>query len=398
MFMILKNNTLNTTIYTLDQEDSFRIKIINILNAVFIFFATFYLLYFFSQKEWVSFCSISVIITFFVLSTYFNYVKKHLLSKILLIVATQLGNFVFSLYLGYGTGVHLYNLTAPLITLLIFNFQSKSKIYTPLFINLLNIIVQIYIFQNHLIAPIRLHPIFVSYFYDLNVIGTLISLTILTYYFASTNNKITSLLKIQNKSLIKTLNEKELLLAELHHRVKNNLAQISAILNLQVYNIEEPTAQTELINTQKRIKSIAQIQEFIYQNDTITSISISEQISMLLENDSKVLNINYNNNGNNINLDINIALPFHLLVHELLLYVETQISNQTEIDIQLIQKEKNIEVQFVINQKIDDLIHNSTSKDIVEALVYQLKGNLTYHLSKDKSTFSFNFQTNTTKL
>lgn len=398
MFMILKNNTLNTTIYTLDQEDSFRIKIINILNGVFIFFATFYLLYFLSQKEWVSFCSISVIISFFVLSSYFNYVKKHLLSKILLIVATQLGNLVFSLYLGYGTGVHLYNLTAPLITLLIFNFQSKSKIYTTLFINLLNIIVQIYIFQNHLIAPIRLHPIFVSYFYDLNVIGTLISLTILTYYFASTNNTINSLLKIQNKSLIKTLNEKELLLAELHHRVKNNLAQISAILNLQVYNVEEPTAQTELLNTQKRIKSIAQIQEFIYQNDTITSISISEQISMLLENDSKVLKINYKNTGNDLNLDINIALPFHLLVHELLLYVETQISNQTEIDIQLIQNEKNIEVQFVINQKIDDLKHNSTSKDIVEALVYQLKGDLTYNLSMSKTTFLFNFQTHTTQL
>ncbi len=396
--MILKNSTFVSNIYTEHQEDSFRIKIINILNGVFIFFATFYLLYFFSQKEWTSFLSILGIILCFVASSYFNYIQKHLTSKILLIVATQLGNFVFSLYLGYGTGVHLYNLTAPLITLLIFNFQNKSKIYTTLFINLLNIIIQIYVFQNQLIVPIKLNPTFVSYFYDLNVIGTLISLTILTYYFASTNNTITTLLKIQNKSLVKTLNEKEILLAELHHRVKNNLAQISAILNLQVYNIEEPTAQTELINTQKRIKTIAQIQEFIYQNDTISNISVSEQISMLLENTGKVLKINYGKPNYNINLDINVALPFHLLIHELLLYVETQISNQTEIDIQLIQNDRNIEVQFVINQKIDDLKHNSTTNDIVEALVYQLKGKITYLLSNNKTTFSINFQTHTTQL
>lgn len=81
----------------------------------------------------------------------------------------------------------------------------------------------------------------------------------------------------------KSLKEKEVLLAEIHHRVKNNLAVITGLLELQSYNTNEESARQILRESQLRINSIALIHEKLYQNEDLAEITFGTYIRELTE-------------------------------------------------------------------------------------------------------------------
>ena len=83
------------------------------------------------------------------------------------------------------------------------------------------------------------------------------------------------------KELKASLNEKELLLKEIHHRVKNNMQIISSMLSLQS-NYVEGEAVNVLKESQNRVKSMAIIHEKLYQSDDLTHINFKEYIESLL--------------------------------------------------------------------------------------------------------------------
>ncbi len=79
-----------------------------------------------------------------------------------------------------------------------------------------------------------------------------------------------------------TINEKEALLKEVHHRVKNNLQIISSLMNLQASNTDDPVFLALIRECKNRISSMSMIHEMLYQSKNFSSISVEEYIKHLL--------------------------------------------------------------------------------------------------------------------
>lgn len=89
--------------------------------------------------------------------------------------------------------------------------------------------------------------------------------------------------KNYEQTIKKSLREKETLLAEIHHRVKNNLAIISGLLEMQTYKAENEEAINELRDSQSRIQSIAMVHEKLYQSESFIDIALDKYVDELLE-------------------------------------------------------------------------------------------------------------------
>ncbi|WP_321423316.1 histidine kinase dimerization/phosphoacceptor domain -containing protein [uncultured Methanobacterium sp.] len=121
----------------------------------------------------------------------------------------------------------------------------------------------------------------------------------------------------------KSLEEKELLLKEIHHRVKNNLMIISSLLNLQSRYIEDKKYKDIFQESQNRAKSMALIHERLYRSADLKKIDFGDYIRTLA-NDlfhtyiSDPSSIQMVMDIEEVRLDINTAIPLGLIVNELI--------------------------------------------------------------------------------
>lgn len=129
--------------------------------------------------------------------------------------------------------------------------------------------------------------------------------------------------KETEQQLEKQLEEKEILLAEIHHRVKNNLAVVSGLLELQKDTTEHEEAYRSLQDSQTRIQSMGLIHEQLYQMELFSSLQFDEYIQNLGEtvassfiDDSKEISISYDTKP--VELEMDQAISCGLLLNELL--------------------------------------------------------------------------------
>jgi two-component sensor histidine kinase len=123
------------------------------------------------------------------------------------------------------------------------------------------------------------------------------------------------------KNLKESIEEKEVLLAEIHHRVKNNLAITSSLFELEMMHLEEDRVLDLLSNSVMRIKSVAMVHEKLYESKDFKSIPFHQYLAEILpkienkynaDNRIKVLK-----DVDIIHLNINLAIPAALLINEL---------------------------------------------------------------------------------
>lgn len=128
--------------------------------------------------------------------------------------------------------------------------------------------------------------------------------------------------KTAESKLKDSLKEKELLLKEVHHRVKNNLQVISSILNLQSNYVDDENTLSILRESQNRIKSMSFIHESLYQTNTLSNIDFSEYMINLVKNlvhsyQMYDQNIDFTYNVEDVELNLDQAIPCGLIVNEL---------------------------------------------------------------------------------
>jgi PAS domain S-box-containing protein len=128
--------------------------------------------------------------------------------------------------------------------------------------------------------------------------------------------------KLAEEQLRASLREKEVLLQEIHHRVKNNLQTISSLLGLQARSAGDAAIRKQFEETQRRIQSMALLHQELYQPDHVARIDLAHYIRRL----AKLL-IHSHGLSSQIGLDLkleslyfpmDVAMPFGLIVHELL--------------------------------------------------------------------------------
>ena len=137
--------------------------------------------------------------------------------------------------------------------------------------------------------------------------------------------------RLAEQKILESLKEKELMLAEIHHRVKNNLAVISGLLELEVYRSENEELIKVLQMTIAKIKSMALLHENLYQEEKFINIPIGELLPELIE-----IALPENNTPDNpdfnietkadIKLNINQAIPFSLIINHLIAMTHSDVS------------------------------------------------------------------------
>ncbi|WP_440998996.1 PAS domain S-box protein [Fodinibius sp. SL11] len=120
-----------------------------------------------------------------------------------------------------------------------------------------------------------------------------------------------------------SLKEKEVLLAEIHHRVKNNLAVITGLLELQAFNTSSEEATDVLEISQMRVNSIALIHEKLYQNKNLSEICFEQYLEELTEvilasMGTSQTDIDVSINVDSVSLTVNQAIPCGLILNEII--------------------------------------------------------------------------------
>lgn len=213
-------------------------------------------------------------------------------------------------------------------------------------------------------------------------------------------------IKEHAKNLQSSLSEKEVLLKEIHHRVKNNLQVISSLLYLNSKKIKDKEALDMFKDSQNRVKSIALVHERLYQSKDLGSINFEDYVRKLITDLFRSYGVNQeivkiNIDINDINISIDNAVPCGLIINEL-------VSNSLKYAFpEKTEKENHINISFRRNGGKELLLtvgdngiginvelkekKNSLGLQLVETLVEQLDGKLDMDLSSG-TTFRVTFE------
>lgn len=155
----------------------------------------------------------------------------------------------------------------------------------------------------------------------ISLVFTLLGFAGLVYaYLKSIKNQ--RLIAEQKHIIENSLVEKDSLLKEIHHRVKNNLQMVSSLLSLQTKNTRSKAAIEALEEGKSRVKAMALIHQKLYQNDDLSVIEMQGYIESLVNSIQSVFkkgghNINITIDAEGVELDIDRAIPFGLILNEL---------------------------------------------------------------------------------
>ncbi len=155
----------------------------------------------------------------------------------------------------------------------------------------------------------------------ISLVFTLLGFAGLVYaYLKSIKNQ--RLIAEQKHIIENSLVEKDSLLKEIHHRVKNNLQMVSSLLSLQTKNTRSKAAIEALEEGKSRVKAMALIHQKLYQNEDLSVIEMQGYIESLINSVQSVYkkgghNINITVDAEGVELDIDRAIPFGLILNEL---------------------------------------------------------------------------------
>lgn len=202
---------------------------------------------------------------------------------------------------------------------------------------------------------------------------------------------VTEQVEVHNM-LEKSLQEKETLLTEVHHRVKNNLAIISGLLELEIMSVENEQVTKHLDSTQSRIKTIAKVHELLYQNDSLSHVSFNEYIESILGKTSKFMKgevpLISDFELSDVHLNVNQAIPAGMLLNEILEYLHdacTASKDEKDGHISFILREEDNKViidlvdpihRVLDFQRSDSGLQHTLRNDLIEVLLTQIYGDI----------------------
>ena len=190
----------------------------------------------------------------------------------------------------------------------------------------------------------------------------------------------------QQKLVIEQKNhENELLLGEIHHRVKNNLQVISSLLSLQERSIDDKATKSAIAEGKERVKSMGLIHKMLYQNDNYSGVEMDnygkELVKGLIDSFGiKDTDIDVNLNFSQLKLDVDTAIPIGLIINELVintLKYAFEKTNSPAIKISLIKQSENLILEVSDNGtgKVSDLENSkSFGMKLIKSLSRQIGG------------------------
>jgi len=245
----------------------------------------------------------------------------------------------------------------------------------------------------------RINLVFIS------LIFTLLGFAGLVYaYLKSIKNQ--RLIAEQKHIIENALVEKDSLLKEIHHRVKNNLQMVSSLLSLQTKNTRSKAAIEALEEGKTRVKAMALIHQKLYQNDDLSVIEMQGYIESLINSVQSVFkkgghNINITIDAEGVELDIDRAIPFGLILNELVSnsfkYAFPEDNDDGKIYIHIRKNGEHGFFEYTDNgiglpEDSEERAGSSMGIRLMNRLVNQLQSTLNIDKTSEGVRFWFNFK------
>ena len=207
------------------------------------------------------------------------------------------------------------------------------------------------------------------------------------------NKKATAKLESKNK-------ENELLLKEIHHRVKNNLQTVSSLLSLQSESISDPKALNAVQESKNRVASMALLHQRLYTGENLAAVEMADYF----ENIGKTVIESFGQKAENVSLevqmeplelDVDTAVPVGLITNELMtnsLKYAFLNENNPKIEIKLTQGANNMLVLQVADNGQGDAKGNQNTKEtgfgsmLINLLTTQLGGQMKKTIKGGRTT------------
>jgi two-component sensor histidine kinase len=253
--------------------------------------------------------------------------------------------------------------------------------------------------EEELLIPIEvLAPFYTRLWFYAAALGGLLLLffafmRLRTQKLMRDKTKLENIVKKRTATLNNALSDKDVLLKEIHHRVKNNLQVIAGLLQLQKVSLQDEHAITAINESQMRVNSIALIHQNMYQQENLEEIDFQhflrdlfKNLKSLYEHEQKQLTFNLNAEG--IALDIDTAVPLGLIANELLTNTyKHAFAQNTNVTAKLTLRKRNAdEYELTYSDSgpgipADYNLEQSESlgMQLLLGLTQQLMGTLSYH-------------------
>lgn len=228
-----------------------------------------------------------------------------------------------------------------------------------------------------------------AFFILVILLGISLIVGYLIYQNYQIKKKSESELSEKNDEISKALKEKELLLGEIHHRVKNNLQVISSLLRLQSRYIEDDVALNAISAGQSRVQSMALLHENLYQDDNFTGVNMQKYFDRLINGLFTALNISpdkiqLEKDIAPIELDVDFVVPIGLITNELITNsLKHAFSNQNQglLKVKLYVEENKLFLEVSDNGKgmSPDFFENRSTSfghKLIKAFALKLKAEL----------------------
>lgn len=193
--------------------------------------------------------------------------------------------------------------------------------------------------------------------------------------------------------------EKETLLREIHHRVKNNLQIVSSLLNLSARNINNIEAENVFKDCQNRIKSMAVIHEQLYGKGNLSKIDapkyVREICTQLIHSYNAKDSVEIAYNLEQLNFNVETSVPFGLIINEAIVNsLKHAFDNKKGmINIELSKSNDTIKLQVRDNGKGFDVKqnHETIGLELIDTLTEQMEGQLILSSSPNGTSLIISF-------
>ena len=210
-----------------------------------------------------------------------------------------------------------------------------------------------------------------------------------TSYITSINSD----LNIKNQQLRDHVKEKEILLQEIHHRVKNNLQVVISLMRLKMNELNDEESIMHYRETMSRVMVMGLIHEKMYRSDDLSNIDLQSYFNELsrdiLNSYSFKKDVNFSYDITLTNINIDLVVPLALIFNELLTNSLKHAFDETlfpEIEMTLCAKGDKIEFHYGDNgQWREQKDTSSFGLELIDSLVDQLKGKLVFR--KEPTTY-----------
>lgn len=208
--------------------------------------------------------------------------------------------------------------------------------------------------------------------------------------------------KSQTKELSQTLEEKELLMQEIHHRIKNNLAKISALLDLQIAAADHPAVEESLSNSKSRINSMALIHDKLYQTQKYRFVNLDIYLRDLVttiydtfDNENERVELNFDMESVEFSVDRTVVCG--LMINELIVnaYKYAFDNNAVgKLTITLKKKADNVILSVSDNgpglpKDFEAMVGEGLGSILIKNFAEQLDAEIKVDSSEEGTTFTF---------